>query len=246
MTKRIRLDQLVVQAGHAESREMAQRFIRAGEVRVNGQVQTKPGHEFPEDVHLEISTGPRFVSRGGEKLEEAIQHFGIEVKEAICVDIGSSTGGFTDCLLKHGATKVYAFDVGHGQLHWKLRQDKRVISREEFNARYLRPADLPEKPTIVTIDVSFISLTLILSPAAEVLLPGGKIIALIKPQFEAGKEQVGRGGVVRDAAVHQQVIEKVKLFGESIGLKFNGVCPSPIKGPAGNIEFLAYFSKQAT
>jgi 23S rRNA (cytidine1920-2'-O)/16S rRNA (cytidine1409-2'-O)-methyltransferase len=243
--KKTRLDQLLVQNGLVESREKAQRLIRAGKVRIQTQAVTKPGHTFPDDTELTIDEPERFVSRGGEKLLGAMNEWGLRLDGAICMDIGSSTGGFTDCMLQHGAVKVYAVDVGKGQLHWKLRENDRVVVMEGVNARYLTNEDIPEMADFASIDTSFISLTKILTPLKHLIKPGGHIMSLIKPQFEAGREQVGKGGVVRDPDVHDQVIEKVKAFGtETLGFKWIGVCTSPIKGPAGNIEFLAYWEVQ--
>lgn len=241
---RIRLDQLAVQQGLAESREKAQRLIRAGLVRVGGHPQTKPGHLYPDDTVLETETAERFVSRGGDKLETAFNQFHLDVTDAIAIDVGASTGGFTDCLLQHGAKKVYALDVGHGQLHWKLRNDPRVVVHEGINARRLEGAMFPDHPTFAVVDVSFISLTLILPALISVLSTPAQLVTLIKPQFEAGRDQVGRNGVVRDPAVHQEVIDRIKRFGEQeLKLIWCGVCESAIKGPAGNIEFLAWWKK---
>lgn len=239
-----RLDQLLVQRGLAESREKAQRLILAGEVRVVDQVATKPGHDFPDDVVITVDQPERFVSRGGEKLEGAFMAFPLDVTGKICVDIGASTGGFTDCLLQHGAARVFAVDVGKGQLHWRLRNDPRVVVLDGVNARYLRPAQLPAVPEVATMDASFISLTLVLPAVKELLAPGGSIISLIKPQFEAGRAEVGKGGVVRDPRIRQQVVERVRAFGVNVlGLTWVGVCESPLLGPAGNMEFLAYWKK---
>ena len=239
-----RLDILLVQRGLAESREKAQRLVLAGEVRVAGQVATKPGHDFDDAVELAVAQPERFVSRGGEKLEGAFKAFPIDVTGKICVDVGASTGGFTDCLLQHGAGRVYAVDVGKGQLHWKLRNDPRVVVLDGINGRYLRPQQLPEVPSVATADASFISLTLLLPAVKELLAPGGEIITLIKPQFEAGRAEVGKGGVVRDPRIRQQVVERVRAFGVNVlGLKWIGVCESPLHGPAGNVEFLAYWKK---
>lgn len=240
-----RLDTLLVKAGLAESKELAQRLIMAGEVRVAGQVATKAGHKFPDDSLLEVAARPRFVSRGGDKLEGAFAAFpAFDVAGKVCIDVGSSTGGFTDCLLQHGAARVIAVDVGKGQLHWKMRQDRRVHVMEEFNARYLRLTDLPQQPQMGVTDVSFISLKLILPPMSDVLSPGGEIISLIKPQFEAGRENVP-GGVVRDQAVREAVVEGIKAFGtESLGLAWLGCVPSPLLGPEGNVEFLAWWRKK--
>ncbi|MFH0908241.1 MAG: TlyA family RNA methyltransferase [bacterium] len=240
----IRLDLLLVQRGLAESREKAQRLIIGGHVRVAGQVHSKPGHTYPADADVSVDGPIRFVSRGGEKLEGALLHFNIDPTGLMCADVGASTGGFTDCLLQHGAARVYAIDVGQGQLHWKLRNDPRVIVMEGINARYLTAESLPEKAALAVIDASFISLTLLLPAVTQVLAGGARVISLIKPQFEAGREQVGKGGVVRDPAVHEDVIARVKESGERCaGLRWQGVCPSPLKGPAGNTEFLAYWIK---
>ena len=241
---RERLDILVVSRGLAESREKAQRLIRAGAVRVAGAVRTKPGEGVKSDVEIAVDPPQRFVSRGGEKLKEAFQRFSLRVEGRVCADLGASTGGFTDCLLQHGAARVYAVDVGRGQLHWKLRQDPRVIVMDDRNARHLRRADFPEPVRFVAIDVSFISLTKILPAAKDILEPGGEAVTLIKPQFEAGRTEVGRGGVVRDEAVRAAVVERVRAFGSAeVGLEWLGVCPSPIRGPAGNVEFLAHWRR---
>jgi 23S rRNA (cytidine1920-2'-O)/16S rRNA (cytidine1409-2'-O)-methyltransferase len=241
---RVRLDQLLVTGGHAESREKAQRLIRAGVVRVDGQVKTKPGHSFPDDVAIAVEQPEPFVSRGGKKLQEAFDRFPLEVKGLVCMDIGASTGGFTDCMLQHGALRVYAIDVGKGQLHWDLRNDERVVVMEKFNARHLEPSNLPEQPAFASIDVSFISLTRILPPVTQVLAAGGHVVALIKPQFEAGREHVEKGGVVRDPETRRQVVERIRAFGEAeAGLEWIDAVPSPIKGPAGNVEFLSYWKK---
>jgi 23S rRNA (cytidine1920-2'-O)/16S rRNA (cytidine1409-2'-O)-methyltransferase len=241
MTRR-RLDQLVLQQGLAESREKAQRLIRAGKVRMGGHPQTKPGHLYPQDTVFELEATERFVSRGGEKLETAFAAFALDVTGLVAADIGASTGGFTDCLLQHGARKVIAVDVGHGQLHWNLRNDPRVVVREGINARLLEPSLFPEPPAFAVVDVSFISLALILPPLVSVLARPAQLVTLIKPQFEAGREQVGKKGVVRDPAVHQEVIDRIRHFGETnVGLTWCGCVESAIKGPAGNIEFLAWW-----
>lgn len=238
-----RLDQLVVQRELAESREKAQRLIRSGVVRVNGAVASKPGHTFPADATIDVTAGMPFVSRGGEKLEAAFQHFQLDVDGAVCLDVGASTGGFTDCLLQHGASTVYAVDVGKGQLHWNLRNDPRVVVMENFNARNLRRQDLAEAPTFGVVDVSFISLEKILPPVRNVLSGGACIVTLIKPQFEAGRENVRKGGVVTDPRIHEQVVSGLREFGTAeLKLHWRGVCPSPLKGPAGNVEFLACWS----
>lgn len=240
-----RLDQLLVSRGLCESREQAQRLIRAAKVLVNGHPAAKPGHSVDPDVDILIKTPPRFVSRGGEKLLAALQAFPVEIQGRVCLDVGASTGGFTDCLLQHGASKVYAIDVGRGQLHDRLLRDPRVISREQVNARVLNAHDFPEPLDLAVIDVSFISLTKILPAVRQVINEGAPLITLIKPQFEAGREQVERGGVVRDPAVHQSVQERVRSFGEQEArFHWNAIIPSPLTGPAGNIEFLAWWTAQ--
>ena len=242
--KKERLDVILVERGFAESREQAQRFIGAGQVRVAGQVQTKPGHSFAVDAQVDVEALQRFVGRGGEKLEAAFDAFNLEVKGLTCLDVGASTGGFTDCLLQHGAAKVYAVDVGKGQLHWKLRNDPRVVVMEKVNARHLNAESLGEAPSFGVMDVSFISLTKVMPAVINVLLPGSRLVTLIKPQFEAGREQIGHGGVVRDPEVHAAVVEHVKNFGiKELGLEWQDVRQSPLKGPAGNIEFLACWRK---
>jgi len=241
-----RLDKILVARGLAESREKAQALILAGEVYVNGERVDKAGTKVPLEAEIEVrGRGLPYVSRGGLKLEKAIKEFGLRVDGLVCADLGASTGGFTDCLLQHGARRVYAIDVGRGQLHFRLREDPRVVVMEGVNARYLRPDDLPEKVDLVTIDVSFISLTKVLPAAKEILKPGGLIVALIKPQFEVGRGRVGKGGVVRDASLHQEVIEKIKDFARELGLEVLGVTESPILGPAGNKEFLILLRKPA-
>ena len=240
----IRLDQRVVELGLVESREKAQRLILAGCVKVNDRVETKASHTLPEKAVVSLVEQERFVGRGGEKLEGAFLRFDLNVHGKVCLDIGASTGGFTDCLLQHGAARVYAMDVGRGQIHARLRADSRVVVMDGVNARYLAPADLPEVPGFATIDVSFISLTKILPAVTQLLAGGGQIVSLIKPQFEAGRDQVGKGGVVRSEAVRDEVVERVRRFGVGeLGLQWLGVCPSPIQGPAGNVEFLAWWGK---
>jgi 23S rRNA (cytidine1920-2'-O)/16S rRNA (cytidine1409-2'-O)-methyltransferase len=240
-----RLDNLVVARGLAESREQAQRLILAGLVRVGGHPATKAGHKFPSDAAIEVEARPRFVSRGGEKLEGAFAAFGLDVAGKDCLDVGASTGGFTDCLLQHGAARVVALDVGHDQLHWRIRQDPRVTVIEGFNARYLQPKDLPWQPQFAVVDVAFISLHLILPPMAAVLPAGAELVSLIKPQFEAGREQAP-GGVVRDPSVREAVVAKIRAFGEAqAGLEWLAVTPSPILGPEGNVEFLAHWRRKA-
>lgn len=243
MSKKVRLDQLLVQRELVESREKAQALIRAGAVRVNEQPASKPGHTYPDDAAITIAQAARFVGRGGEKLEGALTAFAIDVTGCVAMDIGASTGGFTDCLLQHGARHVYAIDVGKGQLHWNLRQDARVTVWEGHNARHLDPAWFDPVPDFAVADVSFISLVKIL-PAIKAVLPSGsQTVTLIKPQFEAGPEQVGKGGVVRDPRIHQAVIERIQEFAHNeLGWHGLGVCESPLKGPAGNTEFLAHWS----
>lgn len=237
---KIRLDKLLVERGLVESREKGQRLVMAGQVLVAGQPLTKAGHQVRADVAIAIKQRARFVSRGGAKLQAAFENFELKAMGCDGLDIGASTGGFTDCLLQHGAARVVAVDVGKGQLHWKLRQDERVTVADQTNARYLVPDDLPFAPQLVTVDVSFISLTRILPAVVRVITKAGNIVTLIKPQFEAGRKQVAKGGVVRDPAVHQQVVDRVRRFGEDeLGLTWHGMCRSPVRGPAGNIEFLA-------
>jgi len=236
---------LLVEKGLAESREKAKRLILAGQILVDGHASPKPGHPLAPDHKIIVKEAARFVSRGGDKLEGAMEAFELDLTDQVCLDIGSSTGGFTDCMLQHGATKVYAIDVGKGQLHWKLREDDRVVVMEGINARYLTAEDLPEAADFASIDTSFISLTKILPAIKELLKPGGQIVSLIKPQFEAGKEAVDKGrGVITDPDIHKEVIAMVKAFGtEELGLEWLGLSTSPIKGPKGNIEFLAYWKR---
>jgi 23S rRNA (cytidine1920-2'-O)/16S rRNA (cytidine1409-2'-O)-methyltransferase len=239
-----RLDVLLVERGLAETRSQAQRLVMAGQVRVNGERVLRSAANFSPDAQLFVDQGPPFVSRGGEKLDAALQAFGVDVGEKICADVGASTGGFTDCLLQHGASKVYAIDVGHGLLDWKLRQDPRVVVMEGTNARFLD--NLPEVVQIVTVDVSFISLKVILPVAKDWLLPHGNlskgtVIALIKPQFEAGRKEVSRGkGVIRDPAVHRQVLSELLSFAHEMNYSIQGLIRSPLIGPKGNSEFLAW------
>lgn len=237
-----RLDQLLVNLALAENLDKARRLIMAGEVLVDGQVASKSGHLHPEDADIKIRARPRFAGRGGEKLQAAIDAFNIRVGGLTCLDIGAATGGFTDCLLQNGATLVYAVDVGRGLLSEKLRKDPRVRVMDEVNARYLKQDMFEPMPAFASVDVSFISLTLILPAVIRVLASGGCIVSLIKPQFEAGRREVEKGGVVRDPAVHEKVIEKIRAFGvEKAGLEWLGVKESPLRGPAGNVEFLAYW-----
>jgi len=235
-----RIDQLLVVRGLCTSREKAQRAIMAGRVTVGGQKVDKPGLQVPEDAHVEVHGGEKYVGRGGLKLEAALDHFQISPDGKVCLDIGASTGGFTDCLLQRGAARVYAIDVGRGQLDWRLRNDPRVIVREGVNARYLTAADIGESAQICVADVSFISLALIL-PAAFALLPdAADMIVLIKPQFELSPGKVGRGGVVRDPAFRTEAVEKIQGFVEQRGKRWLGVIESPLPGREGNIEFLAH------
>ena len=233
-----RLDVLLVQRGLCPSREKAQRLIMAGAVFSGGTRLEKASQAMAADAPLEVREADRYVGRGGHKLEAALRHFGIDPGGMTCLDVGASTGGFTDCLLQHGAAKVYALDVGHGQLDWKIRSDPRVIVMEHCNARHLEPSDLPEKVDLAVADVSFISLTLVLPPMAGVLTDGGMIVALIKPQFELSRAEVGRGGVVRDDASRQKAVDKIRDFAAGRGWAWGGVVDSPIAGADGNREFL--------
>ncbi len=242
---RKRLDVLLAERGLAASRTAAQALILEGKVRVGGQVVAKAGTAVDESSEIQVDAPQRFVSRGGEKLEAAFAAFpGWNVEGLVCLDVGSSTGGFTDCLLQHGAARVMAVDVGTNQLAWKLRSDPRVWSREQFNARYMTVADLPERPARAVTDVSFISLKLILPPMADVLLPGGEIVSLIKPQFEAGRG-LAPGGVVVDPAVRDAVVADISRFGvDELGLELLGVAESPVRGrDKGNVEYLAHWRK---
>ena len=243
--KRTRLDLLLVRRGLAESREKAQRLVLAGEVLVDDAPAAKPGHEVPDDCALRVRRPERFVGRGGYKLEEAFARFpSLSAAGKICVDVGASTGGFTDCLLQHGAAKVYAVDVGRSQLHARLAADPRVVVRDGCNARHLQPGDLPEAPELAVTDVSFISLRLILPAIDRLLRPGGETVALVKPQFEAGREEVGKGGVVRDPALRLRIVDRIRDFGiQTLGWQWLDFCQSPIQGPAGNVEFLSYWRK---
>ncbi len=234
-----RLDKLLVARGLAESREQAQRLIMAGLVLVGDRPATKPGHKIAIDAEIRVRSRPQYVSRGGHKLVAALDAFDIDPTGLICADLGASTGGFTDALLQRGAARVYAIDVGYGQLHWRLRTDPRVVVMERINARYLE--SLPEPVHLVVIDASFISLRLLLPAARRLLTPsGGQIVALIKPQFEAGRERVGKGGVVRDPRVHRQVLQEIVTWAAAHDLGPRGIIPSPILGPKGNREFLIW------
>ena len=258
MMKKVRLDVLLTERGLAESRAKAQALIMAGQVRVNGQVALKPATAIDSKSTLEVDTGPRFVSRGGEKLDAALEAFAIDVRDCICADVGASTGGFTDCMLQRGAAKVYAIDVGKGILHWKLRKHPRVVVMEETNARYVE--SLPEQVSFVTIDASFISLKILLPVVKKWFLPSplhpspvgrgdggeGEIIALIKPQFEAGKKDVARGdGVIRDPLIHRQVLMDILSFAQEAGFHIRDLIKSPLLGPKGNAEFLVWLVLQA-
>ncbi len=238
-----RLDRLIVARGLLESRAIAQRFIRAGEVLVNGQLVDKPGTSVATEADITLKAKPRFVGRGGEKLAAALERFTVDVAGKVAADVGASTGGFTDCLLQHGTARVYAIDVGYGQLAWTLRQDERVIVMERTNARYLE--SLPEPMDLIVSDVSFISLRLIYTTAVHWLKTDTSeprdVISLIKPQFEAGPENVGKGGVVRDPVIHRQVLEQVITMMDALGLALQGLMASPLIGPAGNIEFLGWW-----
>jgi len=235
---RLRLDKLVVERGLAASREKAQALILAGQIQVNGQAATKAGAAVPADARLELVGEPlRYSSRGGLKLEGALADLGVDPTGKVCLDIGASTGGFTDCLLQHGAARVYAVDVGKGQLDWKLRQDKRVVVREGLNARYLKPADLGEPVDLVTMDVAFISAEKILPAAAACARPGAVFLVLVKPQFELTRRQVGKGGIVRDPALHREAVEKIRRAAAALGLEEIEVRESRLPGAEGNREF---------
>lgn len=239
-----RIDILVYERGYAESREKAKRLIMSGLVYVNNQKYDKPGETVPEDAVVEVRGKTlQYVSRGGLKLEKAMSVFPIDLTGLVCMDIGASTGGFTDCMLQNGAKKVYAVDVGYGQLAWKLRQDTRVVNLERTNARYLDAEAIPDKIAFASADVSFISLTKILTAIRPLLSETGQMVCLIKPQFEAGREKVGKKGVVRDKKVHEEVIEKIAGFAVEAGFSVLGLDFSPIKGPEGNIEYLIYLQK---
>ena len=244
MSKKIRLDVLLVERGLQESRQKAQAVIMSGSVFVSGQRVDKPGTAVPEDAPIEVRGGGlRYVSRGGLKLEKAMQTWPITLEGKICADIGASTGGFTDCMLQNGAEKVYAVYVGYGQLDWKLRNDPRVVCLERTNARYLSHEEVPDALDFASIDVSFISLKLIFPALYELLREGGEIACLIKPQFEAGREKVGKKGVVRDPAVHLEVLEHFLEHAKENNFTVLGITYSPIRGPEGNIEYLGYLRK---
>ena len=239
-----RLDMLMMERALAPSREKAKAYIMAGDVYVDGQKEDKAGTMFPETVKIEVRGNTlSYVSRGGLKLEKAMKNFDVTLKDKVCMDVGASTGGFTDCMLQNGAVKVYSIDVGYGQLDWKLRNDPRVVCMEKTNIRYVVPEDLEGPADFSSIDVSFISLTKVLLPVRNLLTEEGEIVCLIKPQFEAGREKVGKKGVVRDPAVHQEVIEKVRDYAMSISMEPCHLSFSPIKGPEGNIEYLLHLKK---
>lgn len=246
MAERLRLDLLLVSRALFESREKARRAIMAGQVRVGENVADKASSTFPLDALITLATPDRYVGRGGHKLEGALTHFGVSPAGLTCLDIGASTGGFTDCLLQHGAEKVWAIDVGHSQLDWRIRTDPRVVVREKLNARFLTAADVPDAIALIVADVSFISLRLILPPALELLTAGGVIIPLIKPQFELRREEVGRGGIVKDPALHIAVVERMQDFvskmpasASGLRLSWCGCIESPILGGEGNKEYLS-------
>lgn len=246
MSEKKRLDILLVERGIAESREKAKSYIMAGDIFVNGQREDKAGTVYPQNVDiLYKGCGLKYVSRGGLKLEKALEVFHIHLNGLFCMDIGASTGGFTDCMLQNGAEKVCSIDVGYGQLAWKLRQDPRVICMEKTNFRYLRPEDITGVPDFASCDVSFISLSKILPAASDILKENGEMVCLIKPQFEAGREKVGKKGVVRDSAVHEEVITDVFGYAEDCGFNVCGLSYSPIRGPEGNIEYLLLLKKEA-
>ena len=241
-----RLDVLLVERGLATSREKAKAMIMAGEVLVDNEREDKAGAMFPEEVEIVLKGKPLpYVSRGGLKLEKAMKNFDLTLDGKVCMDVGASTGGFTDCMLQNGAVKVYAVDVGHGQLDWKLRNDPRVVCMEKTNIRYVTPEEIPDRIQFVSIDVSFISLTKVLGPVQALMEPEGQVVCVIKPQFEAGREKVGKKGVVRERSVHLEVIRMVAAFAGSIGFEALHLEFSPIKGPEGNIEYLLHLRNDA-
>jgi 23S rRNA (cytidine1920-2'-O)/16S rRNA (cytidine1409-2'-O)-methyltransferase len=242
---RERLDKLLVERGYTQSRESARRLVMAGTVRVADRVVDKPGAMVAADAPIDVrATEPRFASRGGLKLEAALEHFRIALAGCIVLDVGASTGGFTDCVLQRGARTVYAVDVGYGQLDWKLRNDERVVVLERTNARFLTAEMLPGPASVAVIDVSFISLRLVVPAVVGCLDADGTIVALVKPQFEVGKGRVGKGGVVRDPALHAEVVEDIRSFAAGLGLEDLGFCESPILGPKGNREFFVALKKR--
>ena len=242
--KKERLDVLLVKRGLAESREKAKAIIMTGNVFVEEQREDKAGSTFAEDAQIRIKGTPmKYVSRGGYKLEKAMELWHVPLQDKLCMDVGSSTGGFTDCMLQNGAVKVYAIDVGTNQLAWKLRQDERVVSMEKTNIRYVTPEDIADPIDFSSIDVAFISLTKVLIPVWNLLKNGGRVVCLVKPQFEAGREKVGKKGVVRDKKVHEEVVCHILTYALSMGFEILGLSYSPIKGPEGNIEYLLYIEK---
>ena len=240
MSEKIRLDSRIFDLGLTDSREKAKAFIMAGQVYVNGMKASKAGLIVTEKDTIEVRGTSEFVSRGGHKLKKAMSSFPISLKDKICMDVGASTGGFTDCMLQNGASKVYSIDVGYGQLAWKLRSDDRVVNLERTNIRYVTDETVPDKIDFFSVDVSFISLTLVLPAVIKLLSENGEGVCLIKPQFEAGREKVGKKGVVRDKAVHSEVIEKIRSFATETGFSVLGLDYSPIKGLEGNIEYLIH------
>ncbi|MCR5633034.1 MAG: TlyA family RNA methyltransferase [Eubacterium sp.] len=241
-----RLDVMLVERGLAESREKAKAIIMSGIVYVDGEKEDKAGSNFPETAKIEVRGKTlKYVSRGGLKLEKAMEVFPIELDGKVCMDVGSSTGGFTDCMLQNGAVKVYSVDVGYGQLAWKLRQDERVVVMEKTNIRYVKPEDIEELVDFASVDVSFISLSKVLPPLRDLLKDEAEVVCLIKPQFEAGREKVGKKGVVRDKAVHVEVIKNVLGYAEEAGFNVLGLDFSPVKGPEGNIEYLMHIKKDS-
>ncbi|MBO5474693.1 MAG: TlyA family RNA methyltransferase [Lachnospiraceae bacterium] len=242
-----RLDVILVRQGFAQSREKAKAILMAGSVFVDGQREDKPGTAFDESkIHIEVKGNTlKYVSRGGLKLEKAMEQFPITLTDTVCMDIGASTGGFTDCMLQNGASRVFSIDVGHGQLAWKLRNDERVVCMEKTNFRYVTPDDIGVQVDFGSVDVSFISLTKILIPARNLLKERGRMVCLIKPQFEAGRDKVGRKGVVREPSIHEEVIHKIIDYADLIGFDVRGLTYSPIKGPEGNIEYLVFIEKKS-
>lgn len=246
MKNKKRLDVLLTEQGYADTRSKAQAIIMSGQVYVNGQKEDKPGTAFEEAVSIEVRGAVcPYVSRGGLKLEKALRDFHVKPEGYVCSDSGASTGGFTDCLLQQGASKVFAIDVGYGQLDWKIRSDPRVVVMERTNIRYVTPEQLGEPLDLSVVDVSFISLKIVLPAIKELLKPNGQVLCLIKPQFEAGKEKVGKKGVVREPAVHQEVLDDFVALADSLEFAILGLTFSPVRGPEGNIEFLAHLSKSA-
>ncbi|PIP35544.1 MAG: TlyA family rRNA (cytidine-2'-O)-methyltransferase [Desulfobacterales bacterium CG07_land_8_20_14_0_80_52_14] len=242
MTKK-RLDHLVMEQGFAESREGARRLILSGNVSANNRVADKPGSFFPENTRISLIREPAgYVSRGGDKLAGALESFSLKVSGCVCLDVGASTGGFTDCLLQHGAARIYAVDVGYGQLAWKLRNDPRIIAIERANIRYLPESAIPEPVDLVTVDASFISLKIVVPAVFKFMRPGADVVVLVKPQFEVGKSMVGKGGVVRDPRLHEAVLNDLTAFFSRQGLTVRAMVPSPLLGPKGNREFFMWLA----